>query len=202
MLHTDVITDKTLVLLKTLMAVKELEQTRLAGGTALALQIGHRKSDDLDFFGLFDCDRDLSEVLPPAMNIERTGSSRTIQFYNINGIKTDFVRYEYPWLKEEVTEGNIRLASLEDIAALKVNAIIGRGTRKDFIDLYYLLRMFPLRDILSFYTEKYGKKSNIQLALRSLVYFDDAESEPMPYLLGDFDWAEAVKTISSEVRRF
>lgn len=96
----------------------------------------------------------------------------------------------------------VRLASIEDIAALKVNAIIGRGTRKDFVDLFFLLKRFSLKEILSFYEEKYEKKANIQMALRSMVFFDDAESDPMPVMLKPFDWSEAKERIQDSVRQY
>ena len=182
------------------MAIEELKCTRLVGGTSLALQIGHRKSDDLDFFGSFNCADDLSEYFSTIPVVERTGATRSMQFFNLNGIKVDFVNLDYPWLREPVKEGEIRLASLEDIAALKVNAIIGRGTRKDFVDLFFLLQHFSLNEILVFYEEKYGNKANIQMAMRSMVFFDDAESDPMPVMLKPFDWSGAKHKIQSLVR--
>lgn len=200
MLYSETITLIANNLLKSLMSVKELEKTRLVGGTALALRIGHRKSDDLVFFGLFDASIDLSELFENIERVEKTGTSGNMQFFNMNGIKVDFVKYEYPWLKREVVSENIRLALLEDIAALKVNAIIGRGTRKDFIDFDFLLHYFSLKEILGFYTDKYEKKASIQMALRSMVFFEDAENDPMPYMLKDFDWDKAKERIKKEVR--
>ena len=202
MLYTQTITDEAGKLLKTLMRINELNQTRLVGGTSLALQLGHRKSDDLDFFGYFDNDCDLSEYFTDIQKVEKTATSRSMQFYNLNGIKVDFVRIDYPWLRDAVIEDGIRLASVEDIAALKVNAIIGRGTRKDFIDLFFLLDCFSLKEILSFYSEKYKGISNIQMALRSMVYFDDAESDPMPEMLKPFDWSAAKTRIMKEIRLY
>lgn len=202
MLHTETITEKNKNLLQKLMAIEELKKTRLVGGTALALQLGHRISDDLDFFGSFDSACDLSECFSVIQDVEKTGANRTMQFFNLNGIKVDFINLEYPWIKDVVNIDGVRLASIEDIAALKVNAIIGRGTRKDFVDLFFLLKRFSLKEILSFYEEKYEKKANIQMALRSMVFFDDAESDPMPVMLKPFDWSEAKERIQDAVRQY
>lgn len=202
MLHTETITEKNKNLLQKLMTIEELKKTRLVGGTALALQLGHRISDDLDFFGSFDSAFDLSESFSDIPDVEKTGANRTMQFFNLNGIKVDFINLEYPWIKDVVNIDGVRLASIEDIAALKVNAIIGRGTRKDFVDLFFLLKRFSLKEILSFYEEKYEKKANIQIALRSMVFFDDAESDPMPVMLKPFDWSEAKERIQDSVRQY
>ena len=202
MLHTETITEKNKNLLQKIMKIKELENTRLVGGTALALQLGHRISDDLDFFGSFDSTCDLSEYFSDIQDVEKTGANRTMQFFNLNGIKVDFVNLEYPWIKDVVNNDGVRLASIEDIAALKVNAIIGRGTRKDFVDLFFLLKRFSLKEILSFYEEKYEKRANIQMALRSMVFFDDAESDPMPVMLKPFDWSAAKERIQDSVRQY
>lgn len=202
MLHTETITEKNKNLLQKLMTIEELKKTRLVGGTALALQLGHRISDDLDFFGSFDSACDLSECFSDIQDVEQTGANRTMQFFNLNGIKVDFINLEYPWIKDVVNIDGVRLASIEDIAALKVNAIIGRGTRKDFVDLFFLLKRFSLKEILSFYEEKYEKKANIQMALRSMVFFDDAESDPMPVMLKPFDWSEAKERIQDSVRQY
>lgn len=202
MLHTETITEKNKNLLQKLMTIEELKKTRLVGGTALALQLGHRISDDLDFFGSFDSAFDLSESFSDIPDVEKTGANRTMQFFNLNGIKVDFINLEYPWIKDVVNIDGVRLASIEDIAALKVNAIIGRGTRKDFVDLFFLLKRFSLKEILSFYEEKYEKKANIQMALRSMVFFDDAESDPMPVMLKPFDWSEAKERIQDSVRQY
>lgn len=202
MLHTETITEKNKNLLQKLMTIEELKKTRLVGGTALALQLGHRISDDLDFFGSFDSAFDLSESFSDIPDVEKTGANRTMQFFNLNGIKVDFINLEYPWIKDVVNIDGVRLASIEDIAALKVNAIIRRGTRKDFVDLFFLLKRFSLKEILSFYEEKYEKKANIQMALRSMVFFDDAESDPMPVMLKPFDWSEAKERIQDSVRQY
>lgn len=93
----------------------------------------------------------------------------------------------------------VRLASLNDIAAMKVSAIVNRGTKKDFIDLYTLLQSFTLDDILDMYSRKYSDGS-LFIVMKSLTYFDDAETEPMPNVLNDTTW-ETVKDFLRKVVR-
>ena len=81
--------------------------------------------------------------------------SQHVKVFLINDIKVDIVEYNYPWLDEPIVEDGIRLATPQDIAAMKINAIVGRGTRKDFIDLYYLLEHYKLSEIIDFFAHKY-----------------------------------------------
>ena len=134
MLYYQTIQPDTLELLKRLMAEPLFEGTRLVGGTALALQFGHRSSIDIDLFGTIEEDTDLTtEVLNSIGPTVPGKCTPRIKSYRVNGIKTDFVRYDcYPWIDDAIIEDGLRLASPKDIAAMKMNAIQGRGTRKDF----------------------------------------------------------------------
>lgn len=100
----------------------------------------------------------------------------------VDDIKIDFVDYVYKWIDAPLCDGDIRLASMKDIAAMKINAVEGRGTKKDFVDIYFLLRHFTLEQILSFYKAKYPENSEFR-ALMSLTYFDDAEPQIAPEML-------------------
>lgn len=175
---------------------------RLAGGTSLALQIGHRKSIDLDLFGRLEADEyEVSALMKSFNSATMLNRTANIQSWVVNGIKVDVVNYNYPWLDLENTEGGIRLAAVKDIAAMKLAAITGRGTKKDFIDLYFLLKSYKLDDILSFYSEKYSEGS-LFLVLKSLVYFEDAEDDPMPVMLQDADWDIIKVYISNTVSTY
>ena len=189
-----VVDEKTFLLLKELQVIPELKELRLVGDTSLALQLGHRISIDLDLFGSFDSSLPLEMFLFDFENVNKTGSNRFMQFFEIDGVKVDFVNYNYPWLNEPLTEEGIKLASIEDIAAMKINAIINRGTKKDFIDIDFLLERYSLAQILELYQQKYGVK-DYQIALRCLSYFEDAENETMPRMLVKKDW----KTIKSDI---
>lgn len=199
MLQKKVVDDKTFLLLQKLQEIPEFSGLRLVGGTSLALQLGHRISIDLDLFGRFDSSFPLELILKDFEHVEKTGANRFMQFFEIDGVKVDFVNYNYPWLKDAIKEENVTLASIEDIAAMKINAVINRGTKKDFVDIYFLLQKYSLEDILSIYKKKYNAV-DCQLALRSLVYFDDAENDVMPRMLINTDWETVKKEITSQVK--
>ena len=180
MLHYETIIPETHSLLEKLSALPVLKDVRLVGGTALALQLGHRTSVDLDFFGRINADsEELRDILREVGRVEVASVSKNINIFWINGVKVDMVNYPYPWLDLPIVEDGVRLASLNDIAAMKVSAIVNRGTKKDFIDLYTLLLHFALDEILDMYSRKYSDGS-LFIVMKSLTYFDDAETDPMP----------------------
>ena len=200
MLHYETIIPETHSLLEKLSALPVLKDVRLVGGTALALQLGHRTSVDLDFFGRINADsEELRDILREVGRVEVASVSKNINIFWINGVKVDMVNYPYPWLDLPIVEDGVRLASLNDIAAMKVSAIVNRGTKKDFIDLYTLLLHFALDEILDMYSRKYSDGS-LFIVMKSLTYFDDAETDPMPYVLNDTTW-ETVKDFLREVVR-
>lgn len=188
MLHFQTIESQTLELLNTLMQIKEFKALRLVGGTSLALQIGHRQSTDLDVFGTLAVDEiELSEILHKIGSITLLKKTKNINIYLIDGIKVDLVNYPYAWLDEISFEDNIRLVSTKDIAAMKMAAITGRGTKKDFIDLFFLLQTYRLDEMLKFYKLKYYDASEI-LTLKSLAYFDGADAEEDPKMFKLINW--------------
>lgn len=188
MLHYETVDYDTLELLKKIQSLRIFSKMRLVGGTSLALQIGHRKSIDIDLFGnlpveydqMIDELKNLGDVIP-------LKNSKNIHSLLIHNIKVDIVNYEYKWLEKEVLIDNICIATIKDIAAMKLNAIIGRGTKKDFIDLFFILKQYSLSEILKFYENKYYDGSSF-LVLKSLTYFEDAERQEMPYMFSDIDW--------------
>lgn len=202
MLSYKTVNSNTLELLKKLMSENLFHEMRLVGGTALALQYGHRNSIDLDFFGKLDAsDDEILSVLNQYNDLEILKESDKIKIYKINGIKVDFVSYDYPWLDNVVCEDGIRLASPKDIGAMKIYAAEGRGSRKDFIDIYYLLKRFSLEELLSFYNSKFPNHSEF-VALRSLTYFSDAETYPMPLMYTDDNWETMKKEICNAVASY
>ena len=202
MLHTETVDADTLELLKKLQRNESLTDTRLVGGTALALHIGHRKSIDLDFFGILDMEpMEYRQELEAVGEVSLRSESRRIQRYMVSGVQVDLVDYPYPWLDKPVMEDGLRLATCRDIAAMKLSAITNRGTKKDFIDLAFLLDQFSLDEMLCFYTEKFSEGDTF-LVLKSLVFFDDADDDPMPQMRVDFDWVatkQRIRTIVSEI---
>ena len=116
----------------------------------------------------------------------------------IDGVKVDIVNYKYDWIDTPVEEDGIRLAGVKDIAAMKVAAIIGRGTKKDFIDLYFLLKQYSLKEILNLYLQKYPDGS-LFIAMKSLSYFEDAEADPMPVMFEELSWPDVKALIGESI---
>lgn len=202
MLSYQTVEPHTLELLRQLMEAPLLRQTRLVGGTALALQYGHRSSVDLDLFGTVEATtEDLSQALSQMGSVTLFGQSKMIKGFAVDGVRIDIVNYAYPWLEAAVVEDGLRLASPVDIAAMKIYAIENRGSRKDFIDMYLLLKHYSLDEILSFYKRKYPEHSEF-VALRSLTYFEDAESFAMPKMYTDLNWGELKHTIITAVQQY
>jgi hypothetical protein len=197
MLHYETVDEGTLGLLKQLQSLSILSEMRLVGGTSLALQIGHRKSIDIDLFGNLSADyENLMNELKTLGEVVSLKNSKNIHSLLINEIKVDIVNYEYKWLTNKITTDNIHLASIEDIAAMKLNAIIGRGSKKDFIDLFFILKDYSLATLIDFYTKKYNDGSTF-LVLKSLTYFEDADMEEMPFMFNNIDW----QTIKDNIKK-
>ena len=203
MLQLQTVTPDTLELLKEISARPEMQGLRLVGGTALALQYGHRQSVDLDFFG--------TPAVPQEDIIDMLSSLGSIVVHNrtdrilqlvLRGIKVDVIDYSrYPWIDKPVMDGGLTLASPKDIAAMKINAVEGRGSRKDFIDIYMLLQHYTLDELLDFYQKKYPNYS-IFRALLSLTYFDDADSQAMPKMFIPQTWDEMKEYIVQTVKEY
>jgi hypothetical protein len=202
MLHYTTIYPNTLELLKKLMAVPELSGFCLAGGTSLALQVGHRISYDLDLFGQRNFDvEEILDLLAPIVKVEILQQSKNILILDAQGIKVDFVNYRYPLLNPTITIDNIRLLSKSDIGAMKLAAIAGRGKKRDFTDVYFLLQEYKLNELMTFYNKKYADSSEM-MVVRSLSYFDDADSDEDSVLLKKVDWEVIKDEILSQIKRF
>jgi predicted nucleotidyltransferase component of viral defense system len=180
-----------------------LDKFVLVGGTALALQIGHRKSVDLDFFtpDTFEPEYLLSELLISysVKPIQRTSQSLIC---TIDDIKVDFIYFRYPFIRPVRNDEGIRLLSPEDIAPMKLDAISGRGSKKDFYDIYFLLREMTLEKMFSLYLEKYPHQTTFHV-LRSLAYFNDAEKDPEPFLFDtEVSWSVVKNKIKEVIRNY
>jgi len=179
MLHKDafLISPETLDLIVKLQRIPELKDFHLVGGTALTLQIGHRNSIDIDLFTNSDFQTDrLLEIVTNAgfeIDVQLNVKSTIIGF--IEGIKVDFIRHDYPLIYPPIETEGIRMLSCQDIAAMKLNAIVNSGQRlKDFIDIYFLLERFSLDDMIGYYALKYPK-FNRMIALKAVSYFDEID---------------------------
>lgn len=198
MLRYDAIPDSVREVLTTLAPLPALGSFALAGGTSLALRFGHRVSVDLDFFTrtAFDAGNLLSALPLDATEVARSEGSVTLV---AGGTKIDFLRHDYPLLEaEEVLEG-VRLMSLRDVAAMKLNAIANRGSKKDFFDLQRLLHSYRLEELLQAFEAKYPKSDRF-VVLRSLAWFEEAELEPDPISLDGVGWEEVKRSVVGALR--
>jgi len=172
----------------------------LVGGTGLALQIGHRISLELDLFSTnpFDNDQMLSD-LEIGYNFCLDSQNKNTLMGEIEGVKVDFITHNYPLVKPLLLGEGIQMASLYDIAAMKLNAISGNGNKlKDFIDVAYLSSMLTLSDMLDAYQEKYASR-NPTMVIKALDYYQDINfDENIEMLGGHYSW-ENVKSRLSQM---
>ena len=177
MLHYETIAPATRELLNKLMSDDRLQDFVLVGGTSLALQLGHRLSVDLDLFTNTDFNEEsLRSYLEQNYLFQADFMERSTVKGEIDGVQIDCIAHCYPWLKPCMQDNGWRLAQLEDIAAMKLNAIAGNGTRiKDFIDMSYLSSVFSLEQMLGFYEQKYH--SNTLMPIKGLIFFDDINKD-------------------------
>lgn len=197
MLQTQTVEPRTLELLRKLQSEPLMSSFNLVGGTALALRLGHRKSIDLDLFTNEDFDIvELREMLVEkyAMKVafER---GQTLKGF-IDGVMIDCIRFNYPHIKEPEIADGVRLESIPDIIAMKLDTISHNGTRiKDFIDIATLSSQYSLNEMLKFYLAKYPN-ANVLMPVKSLVYFGDINfNESVVMLNGAFDWEKVARRL-------
>ncbi len=206
MLQYRTVYPKTLELLEELMLLPELQDFFLVGETALALQIGHRISVDIDLFTNNDFD---SELLLPklskqftVMNIAVKQNSLSLDIASDDSgseaTEVDLIKYSYPLINPLLEVGSIRLLSIEDISAMKLSAIAGRGSKKDFYDIYYLLLKFSFKELFNFFEIKFPSTNKFQI-IKSLTYFNDADLEPDPLTIEEIEWEFVKKSIIEKV---
>jgi hypothetical protein len=178
----------------------------LAGGTALALQIGHRDSVDFDFFKKDGFDTlVLFERLLGSFSgwplVKVQDERNTLSVIAAESIKLSFMRYPYPLLRPLISTEHLDLADVADIGCMKLSAISGRGTMKDYVDLYFILQRISLNELLALCAVKLPQLDRA-LILKALVYFDDLDMEPIMYTqdhLVPFD--DVKKLLRTEARK-
>jgi hypothetical protein len=199
-----VITERTKSTLALLGKGDILKNCYLAGGTAMALQFSHRLSFDLDFFTNVKFDRKLliQKLEPFDFKTDREAWGTILG--KLGDTKFSLFYYQYPLVAKTLDYLGINLASSEDIAAMKIDAIGGRGTKRDFTDLYFLVKKFGnLNILLDFYNQKYNKlEANRFHILKSLEYFADADKEEDPkMLISDYSWEKVKEYLTNEIRK-
>lgn len=203
--HWEALTPATREAFDLIRGIDLVQRYYLAGGTGLALHFGHRISVDLDLF----CDQadavgpDERSVLrraldDPTLSITYDKDATFVATWH--GVGVSFFRLNlYPLVRPTLAVDGVQLASVEEIGAMKLAAIIDRGTRKDLIDLYYILQQVPLESLFKVAAVKYAKVSTFAVsATRALAYFDDAEALPMPRMLDETRWAKMKKFLAAQ----
>lgn len=203
-MHSETIDSRTKSVLEKISEKKIAGKFYLAGGTALAIQIGHRKSIDLDFFSkeefsVPDFKSRLSKIGKFSLDHE---DDQTLSG-SLDAVKISFFHYDYDQLFPLVNFIGTKLADERDIAAMKIDTISSRGSKKDFVDIYFLLKKYSFAEILDIFSKKYSRiKYNKLHILKSLVYFADAESDPMPEMLIKTSWKEIKENIEAGTKLF
>ena len=178
-----------------------LQSFALAGGTNLALRFGHRLSVDLDLFTnqAFSEQELFEQLLVSFPNLLKTDEGRNTLNLFIDGVKVDLLAHRYPVLKPLLKNEEVRLWSIEDVIAMKLGAVSGRGAKKNFWDIAELLNHFSLPEMVQFFTTKYPN-SDPGYVIRSLTYFEDAEQQEDPITLNTITWPQVKQRVQQAVR--
>lgn len=199
-LRSETVSPSLAELLRGLMRNRELDRFALGGGTSLALRLGHRVSIDIDLFAIEEFDAEgLSESLSASAGLGRASVSTNSITGEMRGIKVDLIAHRYPLVAALQTIGGVRMLSLPDVAAMKLNAIRNRGAKKDFWDLAELLSIYSIQEMFGFFAGKYPH-ANLWSLTRSILYFNDAEPDPTPRDLRGRSWEEVKSIIRAKVR--
>jgi predicted nucleotidyltransferase component of viral defense system len=203
-MHQESLSKNTKSVLETLSKSEITKDFYLAGGTALALYLGHRFSVDLDWFS-----KDFNYNLSFRRKLETLGKlgidSEAEDTFNgtLNGVKVSFFRYPYPLISQKTKYKNFYIAGMPDIAVMKLEAISNRGGYKDFIDIYFLLQKYSLEEMLGFVRKKFTNIDyNEAHLLKSLTYFESAKNSPKPKLIKKVIWQEVTDTIKRKTEKY
>lgn len=202
--YTETIPQTTQSILDNIKDISDIENFYLSGGTALSLLLGHRESEDLDFFT-----KNSFQPIILQQKLLQRGTLENVQIDEgtlnlfMNNVKLQFLNYPYTLLEKLIPWNGINLSSMIDIACTKLITISMRGNKKDFIDLYVILKQVTLDELFVKLDKKYTKvQYNYPHILKSLVYFNDADDQPMPRMHKDFTWEDVKETIVREVKSF
>jgi predicted nucleotidyltransferase component of viral defense system len=188
------------------MEIPELQSFHLVGGTALALKYGHRTSIDLDLFCV-----DQFEHQPITDSLQHSFGKAFVYegnftkwgiFCQISGVKVDIVHYPNPILYPVEVWDKIRMYDDRDLIAMKIQAILGRGKKKDFWDLYELLQHYELPDMIEFHKAKFPSQMLLISIPQAIIYFDDADKSDEPVSLKGQTWTEVKEELKKKVREF
>jgi len=206
MLHLETVESETFSVLKKLMELPSLTNFSLVGGTALSLKYGHRKSIDVDLFSIeaFDNEiviNELRDFYKSDFIIEEKPAKFGI-FGFIKDIKIDIIHYPHPNIRPLYIADGVRMFSDEDIIAMKVQATLGRGKKKDFWDIAELLETYTVEDFVKFHKEKYNTQNLLITVPQAISYFADAEESEDPISLKGQTWENIKARIQEKVSAY
>lgn len=205
-MHEKILPGGTALALRKLGKSGALARAYLAGGTAIALQLGHRISHDLDFFTPVEFPEESTIAALEALGLRTEERHRQTIIGTFEDVHFSYFLLPYPLLFDPILHENLRIAHLDDCAAMKFEAIGSRGTQRDFVDLHAIMihRQLTIPDLLEMHQKKYGDKHNTRAHnVRSLTYFAEAETEqarPLE-LLQPIDWEEVKEFFRREVEK-
>jgi hypothetical protein len=206
MLHTETVEPGTLSLLKRLMELPTLQPFSLVGGTALSLRFGHRSSIDLDLFFHEKFNQEPIEAeLKKAFGqdfVYESGHKQIGIFCFIEKVKVDIVYFPHLLISPIETTNKIRMYGTADIAAMKIQAMLGRGKKKDFWDLHELLKNYPLEQIINWHKQKYPSQMLAISIPNAITYFTDADETEEPVSFKNQTWTSVKKGIQQAVRDY
>ena len=185
------------------MSFSELDEFRLVGGTALALQVGHRRSVDIDLFCSKVFDKNLLKYF-----LQKNFENFVLDWENkegfvswIDGVKVDFFTWHIPFIYPAIEIDSLRLADKREIAAMKMEAITSRKEKKDFIDIAVLLKEYKFKELLSSFRSRYPFISH-KFVIESLTAIDYADESTNPEMIIDYKWQDAKKDIQKKIEKY
>ena len=206
MLRFETVEPYTLSVLNQLMEIPELEKFSLVGGTALSLLYGHRMSVDLDLFSNKPFENsDIIETLKRTFGDNFIMEDKPVRFgifCYVKDVKIDIVRHPHPQIRPELNVEGIRMFSTEDIIAMKVQAVLGRGKKKDFWDIAELLKHYSVADFVTLHKEKFATQNLLITVPQALTYFADADESEDPISLNNQTWRGVRDFIQEKVRDY
>ncbi|TAF73778.1 MAG: hypothetical protein EAZ53_11130 [Bacteroidetes bacterium] len=206
MLQTQTVDPHAFSLLKQLIAMPELQDFYLVGGTALSLLYGHRISVDLDLFSTKPFDNQfITKSLFAKYSNQIILEDKPMHFgifANIQEVKVDMIRFPHPLIKPTIEIEGIRMFAPEDIIAMKVQAVLGRAKKKDFWDIAELLQHYSVSDFITFHKQKYASQNLFITVPQAISYFAEAEESPDPISLKNQTWESVKLVISQKVSEY
>lgn len=202
--HTETLPQKTAQLVEQLHDKQPLflNDVYLSGGTGLSLQLGHRESEDLDFF----CKHSF-EPLQIEQQLQQLGALDQTELEEgtlntfLSDVKLQFLEYKYPLLEPLSDWKGMKISSILDIACTKLQTVSMRGSKKDFVDLFFIFDKYSLTDLLQESQKKYEQTNYNQAhILKSLIYFEDADGQPMPRMIKEATWDAVKQRMIAEAR--